>query len=193
MNVTITTDVSVLHYAEISAYAYEIRCNDGVWRASALFNGYISDVNAAEAACIVNAIAFLCGLIKSKSISDVTYIVINTDNQKAIDGFSIALRRPMPKKSVLKKNQRLFVYTSIKKYVSKYNLPTINFRYVQAHIPEDKRAARNHINEWCDQESRRVARAAHKYVGRQIDRHLKDAHHEENRKLFTNNWFRAKR
>lgn len=152
MIVTINTDASFSKTHGVGAGAIWIVSNDFKIKYSSVLRSKTLNPTIAEAHTILNALH----LVFRQNISANTRVIINTDSMNAI--YIFTTNKDMISKYRIKGwkelQRHLDKAKSLKPGVT--DKIHIEFRHVKAHVSTD--TARTFVNEWCDQEAKRVLR-----------------------------------
>lgn len=141
MLVTIIVDASFYLKPRSAAWAFWTISNLGKLQYSGLFHREVLDSNHAELAAIANALHVslpnaVCYGVKKVLIQTDSMTAINAINGKYEGKYGAAIKT---------------IYTLIEKYEIEFEM-----RHVKGHV--GKGTPRNYCQDWCDQESRRIAK-----------------------------------
>ncbi|MDD2878768.1 MAG: hypothetical protein PHZ23_16240 [Acidiphilium sp.] len=148
--ITLFTDASFCNTSKIAAYAIWAKTSGKTIRHSGLMKSKAPNSHMAETVALVNGIFVVCALMSPEPGSK---IIAQSDCVAAIN--TLMGEHPLRRKA----SRAIFapVIRSYREQVKRSGV-IVEFRHVRGH--QGAVTTRNAVNEWCDNECRRLLRAA---------------------------------
>jgi len=150
MLITLFTDASHCHKTKIGAYAIWAKANGNTLRHSGVFKQKSADSADAELKAVINGVFVVLSVMQPAAGSR---IIAQSDCLLAIR----LLENPKPPKKKATRDKVSSIITEFRKRVAASGV-SVEFRHVTGH--KGNVTTRNAVNTWCDNECRRLMRAA---------------------------------
>ena len=155
MLITLFTDASYCHRSRVGAYAAWAKTDGRTVCHSGVVKQPVASSSLAEAMALVNGIHLVLAAMRPPAASR---IIAQTDCLTAIEALNGAIKRPQAVR------QYEPIVAAYRAKVAAAGV-TVEFRHVSAH--KGTVTPRNAVNTWCDNECRRLMRAAREALTQQ--------------------------